>query len=329
MSDIVVSSRVRLARNYEDLPFRHKITAAQCEACVSRTLDALRPLPEPYTYLPIEGMEENEKRVLVESHLISPDLLKEETGAAVLVRGDEKIAVMMNEEDHLRIQAFAPGENLPLAAQNAFSIDDTLQSTQHFAFDSQLGYLTACPTNTGTGMRASVMLHLPMLTLFKQMGKVGQIAAKVGLTLRGIYGEGSEAQGNLYQLSNQVTLGRTEQDLVQAVTATARQMAEMERVFRGRAWERDRVAFEDQLFRSYGLLTNARRMGVKEFMAHWSNLRMGAAMEKLPVSADACDALLTAAQPAHVIKAAGAALNEKEQDAYRSEIIRRAIQGGA
>ena len=118
MSDIVVSSRVRLARNYEDLPFRHKITAAQCEACVSRTLDALRPLPEPYTYLPIEGMEENEKRVLVESHLISPDLLKEETGAAVLVRGDEKIAVMMNEEDHLRIQAFAPGENLPLAAQN-------------------------------------------------------------------------------------------------------------------------------------------------------------------------------------------------------------------
>ena len=116
---------------------------------------------------------------------------------------------------------------------------------------------------------------------------------------------------------------------MQAVTATARQMAEMERVFRGRAWERDRVAFEDQLFRSYGLLTNARRMGVKEFMAHWSNLRMGAAMEKLPVSADACDALLIAAQPAHVIKAAGAALNEKEQDAYRSEIIRRAIQGGA
>lgn len=329
MSDIVVSSRVRLARNYEDLPFRNRITADQCEECVNRTLGALRSLPDNYTYLPMEGMEENEKKALLESHLISPDLLKNESGAAVLVRGDERVAVMMNEEDHLRILAFAPGENLPRAAQDAFSIDDALQSGLTFAFDSQLGYLTACPTNTGTGMRASVMLHLPMLTFFKQMGKVNQLAAKVGLTLRGVYGEGSEARGNLYQLSNQVTLGRTEQDLVQAVTATARQMAEMERVFRGRAWDHDRVAFEDQLFRSYGLLTNARRIGVKEFMAHWSNLRMGAAMEKLPVPLETCDALLTAAQPAHVLKAAGAALNEKEQDAYRSEIVRRAIQGGS
>jgi len=328
MSDIVVSSRVRLARNYEDLPFRGKISAQQCEECISRTLSALRELPEAYTYLPMQGMESNEKKVLMESHLISPDLLREEEGAAVLVRTDEKIAVMMNEEDHLRIQAFAPGDRLPEAAQNAFSLDDTLQKQLSFAFDSQLGYLTACPTNTGTGMRASMMLHLPMLTLFKQMGKVGQLAAKVGLTLRGIYGEGSEAQGNLYQLSNQVTLGRTEEELTQAVTATARQMAEMERVFRERAWEKDPVAFEDQLFRSFGLLTNARRMNVKEFMAHWSNLRLGAAMEKLPVHTEACDALLTAAQPAHVLKAMGSALKASEADTYRCDIIRRAIRGG-
>ncbi len=328
MSDIIVSSRVRLARNYEDLPFRGKISAAQCEECVNRTLSALRDLPEAYTYLPMEGMEENEKQALVESHLVSPDLLKEEMGAAVLVRGDERIALMMNEEDHLRIQAFAPGDDLKEAVQGAFSIEDTLQKKLSFAFDPQLGYLTACPTNTGTGMRASMMLHLPMLTLFKQMGKVGQLAAKVGLTIRGIYGEGSEAQGNLYQLSNQVTLGRTEEELAQAVTATALQMAEMERVFRKRAWEKDRVAFEDQLFRSYGLLTNARRMNVKEFMVHWSNLRLGAAMEKLPVSYESTLSLLTAAQPAHVLKAAGAALSEKEQDAYRCEIIRSALQGG-
>ena len=328
MSGIVVSSRVRLARNYEDLPFRGRITPAQCEECVDRTLSALRDLPEPYTYLPMRGMEENEKKALVESHLVSPDLLRQEEGAAVLVRGDERIAVMMNEEDHLRIQAIFPGESLPEAAKSAFSVEDALQRTLAFAFDPQLGYLTACPTNTGTGMRASMMLHLPMLTLFKQMGKVGQLAAKVGLTIRGIYGEGSEAQGNLYQLSNQVTLGRTEEELVQAVAATARQIAEMERVFRQRAWDRDPVGFEDQLYRSYGLLTNARRMNVKEFMVHWSNIRLGAAMEKLPVSAESCDALLTAAQPAHVRKAAGAALSDKEADAYRCEIIRRAIQGG-
>ncbi|MBR4359101.1 MAG: protein arginine kinase [Clostridia bacterium] len=327
MSDIVVSSRVRLARNYEDIPFRGKISAAQAEECVQRTLDALRDLPQAYSFLPLRGMEENEKKALVEAHLISPDLMEHEENGAVLLRDDEKAAIMMNEEDHLRIQGFAAGENLKTAADSAFFIEDTLQKHLSFAFDPQWGYLTACPTNTGTGLRASVMLHLPMLTLLKQMGKVNQLAAKLGLTLRGIYGEGSEAQGNLYQLSNQVTLGRTEQEIIQAVTATARQMAEMERVFRERAWEKDSVAFEDQLFRSYGLLANARRMPIKEFMAHWSNLRLGAAMGKLPVSLSACDEMLTAAQPAHVRKATGKALTDPETDACRSRIIRSAIAG--
>ena len=323
MSEIVLSSRVRLARNYEDLPFRNKMTPDQGEDCVRRTLDALRELPQSYTFLPLRGMEDNEKRALVEAHLISPDLTDHGDAGAALIRTDEKIAVMMNEEDHLRIQGFAPGESLSEAAENAFSIDDALQQRQTFAFDPQWGYLTACPTNMGTGLRASMMLHLPMLTLLKQMGKVNQLAAKLGLTLRGIYGEGSEAQGNLYQLSNQVTLGRTEQDILGAVSATARQMAEMERVFREKAWDKDAVAFEDQLFRSYGLLSNARRMPIKEFMAHWSNLRLGASMGKLPVTTEICDLLLTRAQPAHVQKAAGsAALAPRDLDAYRTEIVR-------
>lgn len=328
MSDIMVSSRVRLARNYEDLPFRNHISAEQSDICVQRTLDALRELPQAYTYLPLRGMEENEKKALMEAHMISPDLMEHEETGAVLIRADEKISIMMNEEDHLRIQGISAGEQLNEAAENAFSIDDELQKQLSFAFDNQLGYLTACPTNTGTGLRASVMLHLPMLTLLKQMGKVNQLAAKLGLTLRGIYGEGSEAQGNLYQLSNQVTLGRTEKEIIEAVAATARQMAEMERVFRQKAWDKDSVAFEDQLFRSYGLLTHARRMPVKEFMVHWSNLRLGASMGKLNVTLKTCDALLTAAQPAHVQKAAGAVLNDKERDAFRSVIIRKALNGG-
>ena len=328
MSEIVVSSRVRLARNYEDLPFRNKISREQSEDCVQRTLDALRSLPQPYTFLPLKGMEANEKKALVEEHLISPDLMEHEDTAAVLIRDDEKISVMMNEEDHLRIQGFTLGENLNDAAECAFSIDDTLQERLSFAFDPQWGYLTACPTNAGTGLRASVMLHLPLLTSQKQMGKVNQIAAKLGLTLRGIYGEGSEAQGNLYQLSNQVTLGRTEKEIIDAVAATAREMAEMERIYRHKAEDKDAVGFEDQLFRSYGLLTNARRMGIKEFMQHWSNLRLGASMGKLPVSLKVCDALLTAAQPAHVQKAAGTALNEKDVDAYRCELVRKALKEG-
>ena len=328
MNAIVLSSRVRLARNYEDLPFRSHISPAQSEENIQRTLDALRDLPQTYTFYSLRGMEESEKKALVEEHLISPDLMEHAQTGAVLIRGDRKISVMMNEEDHLRIQGISTGENMGEAAENAFSVEDELQKSLSFAFDEQLGYLTACPTNAGTGLRASVMLHLPMLTLLKQMGKVNQLAAKLGLTLRGIYGEGSEAQGNLYQLSNQVTLGRTEKEIIEAVAATARQMAEMEQVFRKKAYDKDPVAFEDQLFRSYGLLTHARRMPIKEFMVHWSNLRLGASMEKLPVSLACCDALLTAAQPAHVLKAAGAVLNEKEQDAYRTHIIRNAINGG-
>ncbi len=328
MSDIVVSSRVRLARNYDDLPFRSKITREQSEECVQRTLDALRPLPQAYSFYPLRDMEANEKRALMEAHLISPDLMEHEDTGAVLIRADEKIAVMMNEEDHLRIQGFSLGDNLTEAAENAFSIDDVLQEQLSFAFDHQLGYLTACPTNAGTGLRASVMLHLPLLTQAKQMGKMNQLAAKLGLTLRGIYGEGSEAQGNLYQLSNQVTLGKTEKEIIDAVAATARQMAEMENVYRGKALDKDEIGFQDQLYRSYGLLTHARRMPVKEFMNHWSNLRLGASMKVLPVTTALCDELLTLAQPAHIQNAAKTILNEKDQDAFRSALIRGKLNGG-
>ena len=328
MKEIVVSSRVRLARNYEDLPFAGRITPEQSEQCVQRTLEALRDLKENYTFYPLRGMEEDERRALVEKHLISPDLLKNEENAAVLIREDEAVSVMMNEEDHLRIQGFAPGADLLSAAENVFSIEDTLQRSLSFAFDPQLGYLTACPTNTGTGMRASMMLHLPMLTILKQMGKVNQLAAKIGLTIRGIYGEGSEALGNLYQLSNQVTLGRTEKEIADMVSALAGQIADMEQTLREKTSQRDPLSFEDQLGRSFGLCLHARKMSLKEFMVHWSNLRLGADMGLLPISVSACDRLLTLAQPAHVQKAAGEALLQKDADAYRTEIIRRAINGG-
>jgi len=328
MKDIVVSSRVRLARNYEDLPFRGRITGEQSEACVQRTLDALRELPESYQLFLLRGADEVERKALMESHLISPDLMNHEESGAALIRSDEKISIMMNEEDHLRIQAFAAGDHLNEAAENAFSIDDALQRHLAFAFDPQWGYLTACPTNTGTGMRASMMLHLPMLTILKQMGKVNQLAAKLGLTIRGIYGEGSEAQGNLYQLSNQVTLGRTEKEIIEAVSAVAKQMGEMERVFRQKAEEKDLTILEDQIFRAYGLCRYARRMPPKEFMAHWSHLRLGAALEKLPLSVDDCDTLLISAQPGHLQKAAGHPMEEKEMDEQRASLIRNALNGG-
>ena len=325
MSGIVLSSRVRLARNYTDLPFRAHISREQSEECVNRTLSALRDLPESYTYLPLRSADETEKKTLVEAHLISPDLLTNLENAAVLIRGDKKISVMMNEEDHLRIQAFSPGENLNEAAENAFSIDDELQRRLSFAFDGQLGYLTACPTNTGTGMRASRMLHLPMLTLLKQMGKVNQLTAKLGLTIRGIYGEGSEALGDLYQVSNQVTLGRTEEEIIEAVSAVGKKLIDMESALRDRSMKEMHSELKDSMWRSYGLLSYARQMDEKEFMQHWSHLRLGVCCGLFATPLTAVDELLTVAQNAHAKRYADEMNPDLSADQARCEIIRKTL----
>lgn len=288
----------------------------------------MEALQEEYTLYQLNAMPQLDRQKLVERHLISRDLLKNIDNGAALIRSDKRVSVMINEEDHLRIQAIGNGTSLMQTAQEAFAAEEALEEICTFSFDPQLGYLTSCPTNTGTGMRASMMLHLPMLTLLKQMGKVNQLAAKLGLTIRGIYGEGSEAQGHLYQLSNQVTLGRTEKEIIEAVTAVAKQIAEMEKVLRQKTQEKDALAFEDPLYRSFGLLSYARRMPIKEFMVHWSNLRLGAAAGVLPVSPAACDQLLTAAQPGHVQKKAGKILIPKEQDEQRAIMIRSALNGG-
>ena len=324
MSGIMVSSRVRLARNYEDLPFRPRMQKELQEECVRRTLNALRDMPESYRFVSLRAAEENEKQVLVEKQLITPELTENREDGAALIRQDEKVSVLMNEEDHLRIQGF--GDDLNEAAENVFNVEDALQRKLTFAFDGQLGYLTACPTKIGTGMRASVTLHLPMLTILKQMGQVNQLAARLGLNLRGVYGEGSEAWGHLYQLSNQVTLGRTEQEILDSVSALAKQISEMENAFREKTWEKDSVTMADQMFRSLGIAQNARRMSLKEFMAHYSSLRLGAAMEKLPLTAAECDALLLRCQPGHVRQETGC--TEKETDERRSDLLRQALRNG-
>ncbi len=202
--DVVLSSRVRLARNYVDLPFDLGEKPEAAAMCVARTVQALglEAGEEPGALVRLRDLTPIQRQSLAEAHRISRDLLAHDAAAAVLLREDDALSVMMNEEDHLRIQAMCPGLDLPQAAEKCFHVEDELSRHVTFAYDDQLGYLTACPTNTGTGMRASLLVHLPMLTLCKQMGNVGQIVAKVGLTIRGVYGEGAEALGNLYQVSS-------------------------------------------------------------------------------------------------------------------------------
>ena len=296
--EIAVSGRIRLARNYHDLPFHNQDNAA---VCLKRAYDALHNYTEDfYTLHLLSNMERDEQVCLKEEHLISNDLLKKPKTGAVLIRKDRQVSIMVNEEDHLRIQAIEAGGGLEHAAQEAFRAEEILEKVCGFSFDPQFGYLTSCPTNTGTGMRASLMLHLPMLTRHKQMGNVGQNVAKLGLTIRGIYGEGSEALGDLYQVSNQVSLGRSEEDILQAVTAVGKQLIDMESGLRERSMKRAPAELKDTVMRSYGLLRYAITMEEKEFMQHWSNLRLGIALGMVPTPLSTSDELLTTAQNAHV-----------------------------
>ncbi|HML47629.1 MAG TPA: ATP--guanido phosphotransferase, partial [Clostridia bacterium] len=255
--EVVLSSRVRLARNHADLPFPSVMDEETAQESIRRVVHAMDA--KGMRLLRMANLSPIQRQVLVERHLISLDLLRHAESAAALVQDDESVCVMINEEDHLRIQALQKGFALKESAQLAFAADDLLGDTLHYAFDSEWGFLTSCPTNTGTGMRASTMLHLPALTWTGEMSKVSQAIGKLGLTIRGLYGEGSEAQGDLYQLSNQITLGRTEKEILEAMQAVTAQMAGWERKARQALHTADRIALEDRLLRSMGMMERARR----------------------------------------------------------------------
>lgn len=324
--NVIVSGRVRLARNYHDLPFSTLKAPENALLCISRAQEAMNGQEDEYTLYRMEEMPQVERLKLVERHLISRDLLKHtETGAA-LIRSDRRVSIMINEEDHLRIQSIVNGFDLPQAAEEAFEAEEALESICSFSFDSQLGYLTSCPTNTGTGMRASLMMHLPLLTRCKQMGNVYQNVAKLGLTIRGIYGEGSEALGDLYQVSNQVTLGRTEDEIIEAVTGVGRQLFGMEEALRERSLKEKPSEWKDALWRSYALLRYAVRMDEKEFMQHWSHLRLGVSLGIFPLSFSVTDELLTIAQNAHVQRYLSQINENMSVEEARCDLTRRTLE---
>ena len=325
--DVVISSRVRLARNYEDIPFSAKQTREQSDRIVARAQESLAAAGqlENYALLRMSEMAEDARSSLVEHHLVSYDLLKFASRAAALISSGKTVSIMLNEEDHVRIQGLLPGMQLERAAQLALDTDDLLGAEYPYAFDPQWGFLTSCPTNTGTGMRASVMLHLPGLARSGQMAAVMQAVAKLGLTVRGIYGEGTEGKGNLYQLSNQVTLGRSEEDVVRTLAAAAQQMVENERSAREQLEKRDLLALQDRLLRSWGELTNAKLMSSREFMRRYSDVRFAASMGYLPIAQGELDQLMMDMQPGTLAARAGKLLSEREGEILRAEQLREEL----
>lgn len=321
--DIILSTRVRLARNYADLPFEAKMTPEEAQEIVARAAARLCENGDGcFRLLSMSELDENERRVLSEKRLVSLDLLaKPDTGAA-LISEDETVSVMLNEEDHLRIQAMMPGLQPESAAEKAFYADDRLGAAEPFAFDARWGYLTSSPTNAGTGMRASAILHLPALTASKRMGALAQAVGKLGFTLRGMYGESGEADGCLYQMSNQAAIGRSEDDIVQNFLAVCAQAAEQEREERRRIIERDQDAFADKMMRTVGILLNARLMDEREFMHMYSDLRLAAGVGLLSIPVPGIDQLMLEMQPASLNALAGAVLSERDRLLLRASEVR-------
>ncbi|MCL6476789.1 MAG: protein arginine kinase [Peptococcaceae bacterium] len=333
-SDVVVSSRVRAARNLIGLPFPNLLSEAGARQIFHSVRLAVEnsDFVKRFGRLEITEMSELtpvEKQILVEKHLISPDLLENYQKKAVVLGDDEIISIMVNEEDHLRLQCILPGLQLREAWEKIDSIDDGLEKTLEYAYDESLGYLTACPTNVGTGLRASVMLHLPGLVLINRIRDVLGSVSKLGLTVRGLYGEGTDASGNLFQLSNQVTLGQAEEDIIEALISVTGQVAASERAAREALLRERREHIEDRVGRAYGLLKHARIMSSEEAVRLLSDLRLGVSLKIIDyIPASVITELMVAIRPAFLVKRAGKELSALSRDVIRAGLIRETLAKG-
>jgi protein arginine kinase len=326
---IVLTSRIRLARNLAGIPFPGWAKKAQRQ----EALDALRPVVEGVQCMKdgfsktLESLTSVRKQVMVERHLISREHAARGEGSGVVIDRGQEVAVMMNEEDHLRIQTIRPGLDLLAAYEAIDAFDNEVAEAVEYAFDPELGYLTTCPTNLGTGMRASAMLHLPALVLSDQIGQVLQAVGKIGLAVRGIFGEGTESLGNLFQISNQSTLGESEATILRRLERVIAQVAKHERNAREKLLEDDPDMVCDKVGRAYGVLRHAWIIESKEALNHLSLIRLGGDLGFFPEeSVLMCDELLMEIQPAHLQIQNGRKLGAEERDGIRAEIIRSRLQ---
>ncbi|MEW6448616.1 MAG: protein arginine kinase [Bacillota bacterium] len=331
-ADVVVSSRVRLARDLADYPFPHRLTREQAEEVIHAVRLAIE---RPETVAKVGQLELTrlseltpvERHVLVAKHLVSPDFLKGDvTGKAVVLRPDEVVSIMVNEEDHLRIQCLLPGLALEECWRLASAVDDALEATIEYSFSENFGYLTTCQTNVGTGLRASVMLHLPGLAAARMLDEIIPGLSKLGLTVRGLYGEGTRAAGDLFQVSNQITLGRSEEEIISNLTALVSRLVGQEREARKRLYHEQREALEDRVHRSYGILQSARLMTSEEAMRHLSDVRLGLALKiiKQPTFSLISE-LMVLTQPAFLMRTAGRELRPFERDVLRARLVRERL----
>ena len=330
-SDIVISSRVRLARNLARYPFLTKANRATRQQIADElsgylTAIELDSTDGPLEYIDVDTLAERDRMYLVESQLISREHAEASGARGVAIDDEQNIAVMVNEEDHLRMQILRSGFDLDRTWEIASELDDAVESHGTYAFSGSLGYLTACPTNVGTGIRVSVMLHLPALVMTKEIQKVYQALQKINLAVRGLYGEGSQAMGDFYQVSNQVTLGQKESQVLDRLRGIVTKTIEWERNARRTLVSEHRSSLHDQISRALGTLQNAQKISTEETLSLLSSVRLGVNVGLLDeIEISTVNELFIHTQPAHLQKRNNEELEKDERDAARATYIRQRL----
>ena len=328
-SAIVVSTRIRLARNISDMPFPDRMNSEQKAEIIKRVEGALKNAKFTKDIvlekIEMDKLDDISAKAMAERRIISPEFANNREGRALFLSKDESVAVLVNEEDHIRIQVLSSGSDLPICLKIAAEIDTYLDSKIKFAFDQTLGYLTQCPTNLGTGLRASVMLHLPMMENAKVIENLANTISRLGMTIRGSMGEGSNSKGALYQVSNQVTLGISEQNAIDNLMSIVNQIIKQENSLRKRAYEEDSVSTNDKIYRAYGILSNARLMSSEEILNLLSLIRLGNSIGVLKTDTVALNKLIFESGAYEIASNYGEMPNARKRDELRAELVRKTL----
>ena len=324
-NDVVISTRIRLARNLKDFPFPCKLNSQGREKVIEKVRDAVKksnsPVASDFSFIKMSELTSSQSVSLVEKRLVSPEFISDTDGRALLISKDECFSIMINEEDHIRLQVITKGLSLEQAYDTADKLDTLLDENLDFAFDEKLGYLTQCPTNLGTGMRASVMLYLPALEKSRAINRIAGNLSKLGLTIRGAHGEGTEPKGALYQLSNQVTLGISEKAAIENLKNITEQLIAQENQARERLCSS--IDIQDAISRSLGILRSALVISHDEALKLLSNVRLGIVSKQITdVSTETIDKLMLAVEPATLTVSLNKNLSAHDRDIERAKLIR-------
>lgn len=327
-SKVVISTRVRLARNLKNYPFPYKLNLQGREKVVEKVKNAVQnsnsSIASEFSFIKMSELTPRQSVSLVERRLISPEFVNDSEGGALLLSKDESLSIMINEEDHIRLQVITKGLSLEDAYDTADKLDTLLDENLEFAFDEKLGYLTQCPTNLGTGMRASVMLHLPALEKSKAIGRIAGNLSKLGLTIRGAHGEGTEPNGALYQLSNQVTLGISEKSAIENLKSITLQLVSQENQARERLCSS--LDIQDTIGRSLGILRSALVISHDEALKLLSNVRLGIVSGQITdVTTETIDSLMLAVEPATLSVNINKNLSAHDRDIERAKLLKTAL----